>query len=73
MKLGVKAITAHLNLTYFSLLESVEITITASALSEMGTNLDYLNTEIMSSNHTQGMDVCARLFCVCVILCVGRT
>jgi hypothetical protein len=29
------------------------------------------NTEIMGSNPTGGMDVCVRLFCVCVVLCVG--
>jgi hypothetical protein len=30
-----------------------------------------LNAGIMGSNPTQGMDVCVRLFCVCVFLCVG--
>jgi hypothetical protein len=29
------------------------------------------NAGIMGSNPTQDMDVCARLFCVCVFLCVG--
>jgi hypothetical protein len=29
------------------------------------------NAGIVGSNHTQGMDVCVRLFCVCVVLCVG--
>jgi hypothetical protein len=29
-------------------------------------------TEIMSSNLTGGMDGYLRLFCVCVLLCVGR-
>jgi hypothetical protein len=29
------------------------------------------NTGIVGSNPTQGMDVCVRLFCVCVVLCVG--
>jgi hypothetical protein len=27
---------------------------------------------IVGSNPTQGMDVCVRLFCLCVVLCVGR-
>jgi hypothetical protein len=27
------------------------------------------STEIMGSNPTRGMDVCLRLFCVCVVLC----
>jgi hypothetical protein len=26
---------------------------------------------IVGSNPTQGTDVCVRLFCVCVVLCVG--
>jgi hypothetical protein len=29
------------------------------------------NTGIVGSNPTQGMDVCVRLFCFCVALCVG--
>jgi hypothetical protein len=29
------------------------------------------NTGIVGSNPTRGMDVCVRLFCVCVVLCVG--
>jgi hypothetical protein len=29
------------------------------------------NTGIVSSNPTRGMDVRARLFCVCVVLCAG--
>jgi hypothetical protein len=31
-----------------------------------------LNTGIVGSNPTQGMDVCVRLFIVRVVLCVGR-
>jgi hypothetical protein len=29
------------------------------------------NTEIVGSNPTGNMDVCMRLFCVCVVLCIG--
>jgi hypothetical protein len=29
------------------------------------------NTGIVGSNHTRCMDICVRLFCVCVVLCVG--
>jgi hypothetical protein len=29
------------------------------------------NAGILGSNPIRGMDVCARLFCVCVVLCVG--
>jgi hypothetical protein len=28
------------------------------------------NTEIVGSHPTRGMDVCVRLFCVCVVLCI---
>jgi hypothetical protein len=27
---------------------------------------------IVGSNSTQDMDICTRLFCVCVVLCVGK-
>jgi hypothetical protein len=27
------------------------------------------NTEVVGSKPTRGMDVCVRLFCVCVVLC----
>jgi hypothetical protein len=33
--------------------------------------LAHLNTGIVDSNPTRGMDVCVRLFYVCVALCVG--
>jgi hypothetical protein len=29
------------------------------------------NAGIVDSSPIQGMDVCMRLFCVCVVLCVG--
>jgi hypothetical protein len=29
------------------------------------------NAEIVGSNPTRGIDVCLRLFCVCVVLCLG--
>jgi hypothetical protein len=29
------------------------------------------NAGIVGSNHTQGMDVCVRLFCVCIVMSVG--
>jgi hypothetical protein len=31
-----------------------------------------LDRGIVGSNPSQGMDVCVRLFCVYVVLCVGR-
>jgi hypothetical protein len=30
------------------------------------------NAEIVGSNPTQGMDLSVCLFCVCVVLCVGK-
>jgi hypothetical protein len=30
------------------------------------------NVGVVGSNSIRGMDVCVRLFCVCVVLCVGR-
>jgi hypothetical protein len=36
-----------------------------------GTLFARSNFWIVGSNPTQGMDVCVRLFCVCVVLCVG--
>jgi hypothetical protein len=34
------------------------------------TVFDPSNAGIVGSNSTQGMDVCVRFFCVCVVLCV---
>jgi hypothetical protein len=31
-----------------------------------------LSVWLLGSNPSQGMNVCVRLFCVCVVLCVGR-
>jgi hypothetical protein len=45
--------------------------ITVAAQSKAWTVFARSNTGIVGSNPTQGMDVCMRLFCVCVLLCVG--
>jgi hypothetical protein len=45
--------------------------ITVGARSKAWTVFAPSNTGIMGSNSTLGMDVCVRLFCVCVVLCVG--
>jgi hypothetical protein len=42
---------------------------TVTARSQAWTVFARSNTGIMGSNPTQGMDVCLRLFCVCVVLC----
>jgi hypothetical protein len=45
--------------------------ITVAAPSKIWTVFARSDTEIVGSNPTQGMDVCVRLFCVCVVLCTG--
>jgi hypothetical protein len=45
--------------------------ITVVAWSKSWTIFACWNTRIMGSNPTRGMDVCVRLFCVYVVLCVG--
>jgi hypothetical protein len=44
-----------------------------SVRSKARTVLVRSNTEIMGSNPTGGMDVCVRLFCVCIVLFVGSS
>jgi hypothetical protein len=43
-----------------------------AARSKAGTVFAHSNTGIVGSNPIQSMDVNVRLFCVCVVLCVGR-
>jgi hypothetical protein len=45
--------------------------ITVAARSKAQTVFARSNTGIGGANPTWGMDVCVRLFCVCVVLCVG--
>jgi hypothetical protein len=47
------------------------VPITVTARSKAWTVFALFNTGIVGSNHTQSMDVCVRLFCVCVLLYVG--
>jgi hypothetical protein len=47
--------------------------ITVAARSKARTVFARSNAGIVASNPTQGMDVCVRLFCVCVVLCVGSS
>jgi hypothetical protein len=44
--------------------------ITVTTRSKAWTVFARLNAGIVGSNPTRGMDVCVRLFCVCVDLCV---
>jgi hypothetical protein len=46
--------------------------ITVTARSKASTVFARSNTGIVDSNTTRGMDVCVRLFRVCVVLCIGR-
>jgi hypothetical protein len=46
-------------------------TITVAMQSKACTVFAHSNAGIMGSNPTQGMDVCAHLFCVCVV-CTGE-
>jgi hypothetical protein len=54
----------------YSHLELV-LPITVAARSKAGTFFARSNTGIVSLNPTRGMDVCVRLFYVCIVLCVG--
>jgi hypothetical protein len=42
-----------------------------AARSKAWTIFALLTTGVVGSNPTRGMDVCARLFCICVVLCVS--
>jgi hypothetical protein len=55
---------------YFTYLHSA-VRITVASRSKARTIFVRSNTGIMGSNPTRGMDVCVRLFRVCVVLCVG--
>jgi hypothetical protein len=46
--------------------------VTVAARSKAWTVFARSDAGIVGSNLTQGMDVCVRLFCVCVVLCLGR-
>jgi hypothetical protein len=45
--------------------------ITVAARSKARNVFACLNTGVMGSNPTRGMDVCEYIFCVCVVVCVG--
>jgi hypothetical protein len=47
------------------------VPITVAARTEACTVFARSNVGIVGSIPTQGMDVCVRLFCVCVVLYVG--
>jgi hypothetical protein len=45
--------------------------ITVAMRSKAWTDFAHSNSTVVGSNHTRGMDVCVRLFCVYVVLCAG--
>jgi hypothetical protein len=45
------------------------VPVTVTARSKVWTVFARSNAGIMGSNPTRGMDICVRLFCVCVVLC----
>jgi hypothetical protein len=47
---------------------SLKMPIAVAALSKVRTVFVRSNAGIVGSNPTQGMDVCVRLFCVCVVM-----
>jgi hypothetical protein len=46
--------------------------ITVAARSNALTVFPRSNTGVVGSKPTRGMDVCVRLFCVCISLCAGK-
>jgi hypothetical protein len=51
--------------------EHIHVPIAVAARFRACTVFDRSNTGIVGSNPTKGVDACVRLFCVCVVLCVG--
>jgi hypothetical protein len=54
---------------HFAFLAST-VPITIGTPSKSWTVFDRSNPGVVGSNSTRGMDVCVRLFCVCVVLCI---
>jgi hypothetical protein len=57
----------------FRLYSAEFLPITLTARSKAWTVFARSKTGIVCSNPTNGMDVCVRLFCVCIVLCVVAT
>jgi hypothetical protein len=70
---NVGASTSHNPMGLHDLLTRIALPlpITVTARSKARIVFARSNTGIVGSNPTQNMDVCVRLFCVCVVLCVG--
>jgi hypothetical protein len=60
---------SHINWQYQILM--METPIVVAARSGASTVFARLNAVIVGSNPIQGMNVCVRLFCVRVVLCLG--
>jgi hypothetical protein len=59
-------------IVYIYISNSRLMPITMAARSKAWTAFARWNTGIVGSDLTRGMDVCVRLFCLCVAVCVGR-
>jgi hypothetical protein len=70
---GLEEIRTEAVVTYFKLLSRYMSgePITVAELSKARTVFARSNAGIVGSNPTQFMDVCVRLFCVCVVPCVN--
>jgi hypothetical protein len=70
---SLRALSADVDGSYHHLLlASACEPITVVAPSEALTAIALSNTEVLSLKPTRGNDVCARLFHVCVVQCVGN-
>jgi hypothetical protein len=72
----IELITNHKQIGYYLVTEVILHEtqlrpITVAARSEARTVFARSNTEIVGSNPTREIHVCMRLFCICVVLCVG--
>jgi hypothetical protein len=67
MELAIESHNFRMDIEYA--VACIPLPITVAARSEAWALLARMNTEIVGSNPTQGVDVCLRLFCVCVVLC----
>jgi hypothetical protein len=71
--MGINLLTIITSISFRSWLWRIPLgPITVAARSKAWTVFARSNAVVVGSNPTQGIDVCVRLFCICVVLCVGR-
>jgi hypothetical protein len=61
---------SHRALYTLDCVDQAQVSITVAARSKAGIVFARSNAGIVSSNPTRDMDICLRLFCVYVVLCV---